>query len=430
MNNDNNLNQEPWIGKLKEKINQHAEPVPPLGWESLEKELAPTPKAILIPHRRLYYSAAAAVIAALFLGSLYFLTDSPVITENQKFLETTAKFTPAYNQEVYNSTVETEEVLAEETSVAEKDIVAKNTALAKKTIIAEPVNMITTDTEDNNVYADDDSAIITENINQENQSSDVASEKNQSRESAQTRVNLSKPSGKDKYHLPVASATKKQKKDWSVGAAVSNAGSIANNQENSFSGRPYRVNAIEGEYDLEEFNNDQTIIFNDGIPYVYNTNGVIRSKHHQPISAGVNFRKYLKRGFSIETGLMFTLLSSDITLASNQDSEFKQKLYYLGIPLKANWNFLTSRFFTLYLGAGGQVEKCVSGKLGDEKLNAKPWQFSVMGGVGAQFNATKHVGIYVEPGVAYFFKNNSSIETIRKEHPFNFNMNAGIRLSY
>jgi hypothetical protein len=76
------------------------------------------------------------------------------------------------------------------------------------------------------------------------------------------------------------------------------------------------------------------------------------------------------------------------------------------------------------------IEKCVYGKLGTEKETVKPLQFSVSGAVGAQFNATKRVGIYVEPGVAYFFDDGSDVQTIRKENPFNFNIQAGIRLTY
>lgn len=79
---------------------------------------------------------------------------------------------------------------------------------------------------------------------------------------------------------------------------------------------------------------------------------------------------------------------------------------------------------------GGMIEKCVYGKLGTEKETVKPLQFSVSGAVGAQFNATKRVGIYVEPGVAYFFDDGSDVQTIRKENPFNFNIQAGIRLTY
>ena len=140
-------------------------------------------------------------------------------------------------------------------------------------------------------------------------------------------------------------------------------------------------------------------------------------------------RQSLAKGFSVETGLTYTLLSSDAKFADS-DQKTKQKLHYLGIPLKANWNFLDKKLFTLYVSGGGMIEKCVYGKLGTEKETVKPLQFSVSGAVGAQFNATKRVGIYVEPGVAYFFDDGSDVQTIRKENPFNFNIQAGIRLTY
>ena len=98
--------------------------------------------------------------------------------------------------------------------------------------------------------------------------------------------------------------------------------------------------------------------------------------------------------------------------------------------MKTNWNFLDKKHVTLYVSAGGQIEKCVYGKLGSEKVTVKPVQFSIMGGVGAQFNVTHRLGIYVEPGVAYFFNDDSDVQTIRKEHPFNFNMQAGVRFTY
>jgi len=45
-------------------------------------------------------------------------------------------------------------------------------------------------------------------------------------------------------------------------------------------------------------------------------------------------------------------------------------------------------------------------------------------------NFTKHLGLYAEPGIAYYFDDGSQIETIRKEHPFNFNLQFGLRFSF
>ena len=76
------------------------------------------------------------------------------------------------------------------------------------------------------------------------------------------------------------------------------------------------------------------------------------------------------------------------------------------------------------------IEKAVYGKLGDEDITVKPLQLSISSALGAQLNINKNIGLYLEPGVAYFFDDGSEIETIRKETPFNFNLQAGVRFTY
>ena len=56
------------------------------------------------------------------------------------------------------------------------------------------------------------------------------------------------------------------------------------------------------------------------------------------------------------------------------------------IPVRANWNFVDAKNFTMYVSAGGAIEKCVYGKIGTESETVKPVQLSVMGAVGAQYN--------------------------------------------
>ena len=88
------------------------------------------------------------------------------------------------------------------------------------------------------------------------------------------------------------------------------------------------------------------------------------------------------------------------------------------------------------------VEKCVSGEQEvtyaydtnsiekeTRSLDISPLQWSVMAAVGAQVNIVKRFGIYIEPGMAYYFDDGSDVETIRKQHPFNFNLQFGLRFS-
>ena len=47
---------------------------------------------------------------------------------------------------------------------------------------------------------------------------------------------------------------------------------------------------------------------------------------------------------------------------------------------------MDTKNFTMYVSAGGAIEKCVYGKIGTESETVKPVQLSVMGAVGAQYN--------------------------------------------
>ncbi len=50
-------------------------------------------------------------------------------------------------------------------------------------------------------------------------------------------------------------------------------------------------------------------------------NQVVDIEHHQPISFGLSVRKSLAKGFSVETGLTYTLLSSDAKLADRRPED-------------------------------------------------------------------------------------------------------------
>ena len=241
-------------------------------------------------------------------------------------------------------------------------------------------------------------------------------------------------SNEQTLHIPAEKPNAKKGR-WSVGAAVGNGGgtSFSGNGaveplHSSFSDQRLNLAPTAGN-EIIQIPNNQVVVFKEGVPYLKRTDEIVDIKHHQPVSFGLSVRKGLAKGFSVETGVTYTLLSSDVQTVVS-DARIDQKLHYIGIPVRANWNFFDKDRFTLYVAAGGMVEKCVYGKLGNDKLTVNPLQFSVSGAVGAQFNATKHIGVYVEPGVAYFFDDGSDVQTIRKDTPFNFNLQAGIRFTY
>lgn len=165
-------------------------------------------------------------------------------------------------------------------------------------------------------------------------------------------------------------------------------------------------------------------------------------KHHVPVTVGASVKWGFSEKWALETGLNYTYLYSELRSGATSYIEDKQKLHYVGIPLKVQRSVWSNSIFTFYASAGGMMEKCVSGSLErvsvdennrknyySEDLNVKQLQFSVLASVGLQANFNKLLSLYLEPGMIYYFDDNTDILTIRKDKPFNFNLQLGIRFN-
>ena len=164
-------------------------------------------------------------------------------------------------------------------------------------------------------------------------------------------------------------------------------------------------------------------------------------KHRLPVRVGLNVAYRLTDRLSVESGVSYTRLSSDMKDGTKDNySSGSQKLDYIGVPLNVKYRAFGYRRLSVYASAGLLTEKCVSGKTtheyvisGEKKKHEaedvaeKPWQLSVNAALGAQLDVLRNVGVYVEPGVSYYFDDRSSLSTIYKEKPLNFNLNLGVR---
>lgn len=169
-----------------------------------------------------------------------------------------------------------------------------------------------------------------------------------------------------------------------------------------------------------------------------------RVRHRLPVHAGASIAYRIDDRVSVETGVAYSYLSADIHEGS--DSYYfagEQSLHYVGIPVGVRVRAMSWKNFDIYVGAGFEADKCVSGTLkksyvingqtrddGHESISIRPLQWSVNAGAGVQYNISSMVGIYAEPGLSYYFDNGSNIETIYSEKPLNFNLNIGLRVSF
>ena len=151
-------------------------------------------------------------------------------------------------------------------------------------------------------------------------------------------------------------------------------------------------------------------------------------RHHQPLSFGIAVRKEFAHGLSLESGVNYTLLRSDVRMQYTSD-DVAQKLHFIGVPLRFNWQFLERGRFSLYMGAGGMVEKCVSARLGSETVDEPGVQWSALAAVGAQYRVGGMVGLYFEPEGSYYVTE-TGLRTSRTDSPLTLTLRLGVRLSF
>ena len=172
--------------------------------------------------------------------------------------------------------------------------------------------------------------------------------------------------------------------------------------------------------------NSQNIYYNESAAFTFHEFGNAKQidqhvHHRQPVRVGLSLRYRLDERWGVESGLLYTHLSSDITTtANNKTTITEQRLNYIGLPLNISYELWKNRNFGLYVSAGGTIEK---------QLEASPWQFSLNGAAGAEYKLSDIFSLYAEPGLGYYFNDGSSTPTIYQDRPLNFNLSFGLRFN-
>ena len=167
------------------------------------------------------------------------------------------------------------------------------------------------------------------------------------------------------------------------------------------------------------------------------------SSYGVPVSLALGVRFQLSEKLSIGTGVDYSLLSRTFSgkYAPSQgaavDADFRHTMHYLGIPLDLYYTLFSPGSLRIYVYAGGEAEYCVSNKYaistatGTETFRSpvSGLQFSVGGGLGVEFRISQHLGIFLDPGINYYF-NCHQPKNVRTEKPMLFNIDAGLRFGF
>ena len=158
------------------------------------------------------------------------------------------------------------------------------------------------------------------------------------------------------------------------------------------------------------------------------------TKHHQPISVGMQVGFHLLPKLKLSTGLVYTKVSSDfISGVSDTRTVSTQDLHYIGIPLNLSYSVWEYKGLHTYVTAGGEGAVNIKNHAetdGEVKESTRDkMQWSTNASVGIQYDFIPQLGVYVEPGMKYYFDNGSQIENIFKDKKLNFNIQFGLRFN-
>lgn len=206
------------------------------------------------------------------------------------------------------------------------------------------------------------------------------------------------------------------------------------------------ANPLESGVGNADFMDDKFMKYNSLL--VYNSPEVkTKYSHKVPVKIGVSARYDFGNGLGVESGVVYSLLSSDITVGETGSdagwSKGEQTLHYIGIPLDLTYSFVGSRFLDVYVSCGGMLEKSMKGYLetdeflGGRKVSShrspmtpKELQWSVNAAAGLQVNILEDFGLFVEPGVAYRFRSGSGIRSAYTDKPCAFSLGFGLRVTF
>lgn len=421
-----------WIKNLRTRMEDYSEPAPADLWDQLEKELD-TPKVLPVWRRWQAVAAVALLVVASSLTVWFWQSPSAHYMEQHS-----AKLnTLCQPEEQASSPVMPEPPMTQAVPATPSLTKTQHTKVAQ-TAALEAIST------DQNVMG---RAVAEEKQIEENYPEEQKEEETVVKDTKQRPAARSSYPGKRNNYTAYAVPRKKQDRGWSIGLSTGNGTFSSSTQmdgylplprsaKGAFMGSTYGVQA---RADI-----DKVIQFAN---LAEGEAGKSDIKYRMPVTVGASLRFDLDNKWAIETGVMYTQLSSETSSGAKQNNySWEDKLHYVGIPLKISRDIWSNERFEVYASAGGAVEKCVSGKQKivwnttskvvnetteptETDIKVKPLQWSLSAAAGAQFKITEKLGIYAEPGVVYYFDDGSNVNTIRKEHPFNFNIQLGVRFT-
>ena len=165
--------------------------------------------------------------------------------------------------------------------------------------------------------------------------------------------------------------------------------------------------------------------------------------HRLPMTVALNGRYSSGNRWWVDGGIRFSQLSSEMRVGNTYlYMEQQQRVRYLGLSIGVGYEWWHRRHWMLYSTGSVVCELPLHSTVetsywrGDRLIEAENTrliphvQWSVGAGLGAQYDITPAIGLFVEPSLQYHFRRSDGIKTWWSEHPFSPLLPIGIRFSF
>ena len=404
---------EQWIKQMQQKMADYKQPAPEVSWDAIDNAMAVSRPHYVIPFKYWIRGIAAAVVLLLITGISIRFLNRP-------------EETPVQQQ---TAPVNDEHITTVKDNQLQPQLTDSPTQEPQPTYLAETTTYHSKTPETDNTTATIEPTDITyykEEPSESDNTADVAPAQNSEQEHNATQEPAEPLLINPDVYLPTKNRHKTNR--LMAQAYMSNAMSGSRQTEynrvteyNEIILKPNGTVSSTPNGTISTSNTDYPIYY-DTIINVYNIQTNQNIRHHQPIKFGLSLRYQFDDRWSLESGLTYTLLASDITTVENGIINYSnQKLHYIGVPLNIGYQLWTDHNLGIYVTAGGTIDKL---------LNDKGWQYSVNGSAGAEYILNNRFSLYFEPGITYYFPNNSHQSTIYQDNPLNLNLILGLRFYF
>lgn len=168
------------------------------------------------------------------------------------------------------------------------------------------------------------------------------------------------------------------------------------------------------------------------------------SSYSIPLTFGLSAKVNFTKRWAVGAGVNWTMLRRTFNgryvkvengVSKSADTEVQHTLQYIGIPVNAFYNIIESPRIKFYTYAGGTVEKGISNvyrvqdikNVPSVRNSVKGVQLSAGAGLGVEFIVVDWLGIYINPGVRYYFDCDQPVN-IRTQQPFMMDFEIGLRV--